>query len=186
MWHAIRPRWKSCILTQNRDGVDGPWSTFEIGVGYMPYQLFRFVPAMSHAILMLPVESPGCNKTTSKACRERETYTQRTTAEVSQNLLLDNDLISLLPKLTNGTREIGLEHVVIGHNTTGTFAADDQPVLGVTSPDFFAGVFGLAMTLKHQRFMVRSNTFAMENISSYSLSYTAGSAKSIRLLINYV
>ncbi|KAF2822378.1 acid protease [Ophiobolus disseminans] len=169
------------------DGIDGPWSTFNLGVG-KPIQSFRCVPGISDPVVMLPLESQECKSTSTNQCRDRTTFFSSRSSTWNETGFAEIPFsVSLEPGFhehTNGNPETavwGSENVYFGHNELRDLGVARQFVLEVPNIDFFVGVFGLAVgsvsATGVQRRTLLEELYSASAIPSRSFSYTAGSAK---------
>jgi hypothetical protein len=176
-----------------RDGVDGPWSTFNLGIGD-PVQPFRCLPGLDLPVAIVPTDlgwpsSRGCNSIMSaSACRERTTFHNNTsTTYNSSGIENPKNYLELngFSLLNRRQWVVGRDTIRFGHNAIQDQGFPSQYVYGVDSLDYFLGMFGLAVGLVSTP-ITGSNLFtAMAGqfaIPSLSFSYTAGSAASTSFL----
>jgi hypothetical protein len=171
-------------LTKSRDGIDGPWSTFNFAVGD-PVQLFRCVPGVSQPVVFLPIDSQNCNSTSSGNCGGRATFHPNISKTWKLAGLFDDigrSMQFLLPPGANTTAIWGLDTVLFGNNLIRDIGSARQYVAQVASAAFFIGVFGLALGTVSTGGSQSPNLLpALRNamvVPSSSFSYTAGSTRS--------
>jgi hypothetical protein len=169
-------------LTWIRDGVDGPWSTFNLGVG-RPVQQFRGIPGTSSPMVMLPTNSETCNKNSSNACANRTTFnTQK--PSYSRVGLYDLPLsVTLDPIFPDAkSAEWGSDEVFMGFNPDLDLGVARQYIAQVPSVNLFLGIFGLSVGSVGFSAEIRptllSALLAAGSAPSNSFGYTAGCAKS--------
>ncbi|KAF2625766.1 acid protease [Macroventuria anomochaeta] len=161
------------------NGLDGPWSTFNLGVG-KPFQAFQGIPGLNSPAFILPVETELCKL---NSCPGRTTFDRN-----SSSTWQDTGIYSLpLPDFISKT-------MAIGNATLGALWGKDAVYLGnsardvpsdifviLTSlPSFTTGIFGLsAGEVGVSGFTVPSLLTSLRQeakaIPSLSFSYTAGS-----------
>jgi hypothetical protein len=169
------------MLTQYRDGVDGPWSTFNLEVGEPP-QRFRCVPGISLPVILLPTYSQNC-ESTAKACSERTVFSSNSSTTWKSVGLYDLPLDYVLETFFAGTKgSVGLDNAQFGHNAFQDDVFPSQFIWEVTSLDFFVGVFGLsagriALDEADRPGLLSAAAMGL-SLPSRSYSYTAGSATS--------
>ncbi|KAH7067170.1 aspartic peptidase domain-containing protein [Paraphoma chrysanthemicola] len=170
------------------EGIDGPWSTFILGVGD-PLQSFGCVPALSIPVVFLPTESQQCNGNSSGACANRTTFQpgkSKAYKKTGTFTAFFGDFVSLLFNATGGSTEDaapwGQDHVWLGNDTRHDIGLATQYVVAVESLDFFVGSFGLAIGATSPTGVSRQTLLSalvnLQVIPSYSVSYTAGSFSS--------
>ncbi|KAH6644393.1 aspartic peptidase domain-containing protein [Boeremia exigua] len=170
------------------DGLDGPWSTFYVGVG-RPLQSFRGVPGINSAITLLPTECDNVTQLSEglrEACGSRTTFRDRDSTswlnagifEIPQNYFDPSNL-------TLGSR-LGLDTFWFGTDTTQFLGLPESYVYCISSPEFFVPVFGLTIgafgVQQLTKLTILSGLAENGRISSLSFGYTAGSNGSKRLI----
>ena len=177
------------MLTPLRDGVDGPWSTFNFGLGE-PLQPFRCVPGIGYPVVILPDQTnacPGGNGNASGACRQRTIFVSSSSSSwKSVGLYGLPESVTFEPIFQNLTGATwGLDNVYLGHNTIRDLRLSQQYVALTNSTELFVGVFGLSAGMISPdgapRATLLSALYGARVIPSTSFSYTAGSAKSMVL-----
>lgn len=166
-----------------RDGPDGPWSTFNLGVG-QPLQSFRCLPTFSLAAAILPVKSPSCKSTTDAACAGRTNFIpDNSTTRISYGDFEAplRSFVSLLPDDAPRVVNLGIDNVYFGNDAVRDLGFAEQYVGGWYSSNFFVGVFGLAVgpvrstTGEGEKSNLLSALFTAGVVPSNTVGYTAGS-----------
>ncbi|KAF1922203.1 acid protease [Didymella exigua CBS 183.55] len=166
------------------DGADGPWSTFNFGVGD-PIQPFRCLPGISFPFIVLPVQSDWCNETCEAQTtifRPEGSSTWRIAGLWSVNGYDDITGYDDGSSTSNDSSAIfGVDSVSLGHRTKDILISQYY-VLGSRSKRFYVGTFGLAvgsswLSKEIDKPKVLDSLYdAAHSIPSRSFGYTAGSA----------
>jgi len=165
---------------ENRDGDDGPWSTFDVRLGN-PEQVVRVLPSTSGYNVIVPL--PGACNTTSdyNACvTARAGVFDPTGSKTWQ----DEGLFGVGMQANLGYGDVngdfGLDGVGLGIAVNPNLTYADQVIGGIVQDDFYIGLFGLGTqptnftdtSQPHESFFT-----ALKNANqtpSYTWAYTAG------------
>jgi hypothetical protein len=172
-------------LMPHRDGNDGPWSTFRIGVGGSSTQPLRVLPAsgQSSSLLVLPEACAYAVVEAGKECSEQSggvymRNASRTWVEYGQ-YKVDTYLESRVG--VGGDGLFGFDDISLGWTGDGLPTVNNQSIAGVISPEFTLG--SLALNARPVNFTnyndpvpsLLQNLRKMPTpIPSLSWSYTAG------------
>ena len=127
------------------DGIDGPWSTFEVSIGTPPQTVNVLIStASSQTWAILP---EGCTQSDPADCtasrggafepENSSTWNNNTaTANALFPLLLDNSLLNY-----TAAGLYGFDNVTLGG--LGGPSLGDQAVAGIATEQFYLGLFGL-------------------------------------------
>lgn len=179
--------------SQQFDGNDGSWSTFEISVG-TPGQDFRVLPSTKGGVTYV-IAPEGCNQPTDPTncanLRGAEIFdsSQHTGFEVARSTSWSAigqygvDLEDALNMTAEGL--FGYDHVALGaaidtSSNTHVMSIDDQVVAGIADMDYFMGVLPLGQAESSFSSLsepINSLIWNLRNssrIPSLSYAYTAG------------
>ncbi|KAF7510996.1 hypothetical protein GJ744_005542 [Endocarpon pusillum] len=166
--------------SQNWDGNDGPWSTFEVQIGTPP-QVARVLMSNLDSSLWVPVPE-GCNKNDPPDCPEQRgglySYNDSSTWKESGLYALPLQARSFLGY--SGNSKIGVDNIMLGGIGSGAPSIGTSVVTGIVEKDFFLGHLGLnhrALNISNLTDQHRSpltSLFEDKKIPSLTWSYTAG------------
>lgn len=173
-------------LTCLRDGNDGPWSTFRIGVRGEPMQQMRVLPAsdQSSTWLILPEACPTTILVPTEDCSETRGGLYMRNISKTWHEYGQYELNTYLEKRVgyDGDGLYGWDDLSLGWNGDGLPTLDNQSIAGIISPNFTVG--SLALSARPINFTDYNNPIPsllhnLRNMStpipSLSWSYTAGS-----------
>ncbi|KAF1929215.1 acid protease [Didymella exigua CBS 183.55] len=181
--YSVRP-------SQQFDGNDGSWSTFEISVG-IPGQDFRVLPSTKSGVTYV-IAPEGCNQPTDPSncanLRGAEIFdsTQNTGFQVTRSTMWSAigqygvDLEDALNMTADGL--FGYDQVALGpaQDTNSVTTMDHQVVAAVADMDYFMGVLPLGTaqssfsSLSEPQESLMWNLRNSSRIPSLSYGYTAG------------
>ncbi|KAH6698340.1 aspartic peptidase domain-containing protein [Leptodontidium sp. MPI-SDFR-AT-0119] len=165
------------------DGNDGPWSSFFLRVGSPP-QTVRVLlsTASNQPLVVLP---QGCCSDDPSDCANGRggLFQSNSSSTWTQNNVTAGGVFSLAIESNaglSGDASYGSDTVALGYVGSGAPALDGQNVGGITTKDFFMGVFGVnpaatnfsASSNPVQSYMANLKT--QKQIPSLSYGYTAG------------
>jgi hypothetical protein len=173
-------KWCGNMLTSNRDGDDGQWSSFSLRLGN-PEQVVRVLPSTSGYNVIVPVPE-ACNSTSDyTACASaRAGIFDRTQSKTWQ----DQGFFGLGMQANLGYGEIngdfGLDKVGLGITVNPNVTFANQVIGGIIADEFYIGTFGLGT--QPTNFTTTSNPHTSfftslrdsNSTPSYTWSYTAG------------
>jgi len=169
------------MLTANRDGDDGQWSSFSLRLGN-PEQVVRVLPSTSGYNVIVPVPE-ACNSTQDFACTvprgglfdhtQSKTWQEQGFFGIGMQANLGYEYESI-----NGN--FGLDKVGLGIAVNPNVTFPDQVIGGIIANEFYIGTFGLGT--QPTNFTNTSNPHTSfftslrdsNNTPSYTWSYTAG------------
>ena len=171
------------LTVVQRDGIDGPWSTFWVQVGTPP-QVVRLLPGSSVDALWVTVPD-GCTKADPSSCPQSRTvfipnnsstwhYIGIFHLGLSQETLLGYNE-------TADNAECGNETFTFGLPGSGLPTVNDSVVEGFATKDFYMGLIGLAPRAINLTSLTESQPSLLQSlrnsgqIPSLSWAYTAGS-----------
>lgn len=161
------------------EGSDGPWSTFEFGIGY-PEQMLRGHPALSVGFSILPMQPDWCK---GAECKTRnyfnslhsDTWTEQGAFKFPKLLFSDNYNIL---NSTGASETVGIDRLV-GQHATGAVALNRQVFTEFTSKGDVGALIGLSDTLvpwlASAGEPLISSLNRANSLPSLSFSYNAGS-----------
>ncbi|KAJ4317967.1 hypothetical protein N0V94_004650 [Neodidymelliopsis sp. IMI 364377] len=179
--------------SQQFDGNDGSWSTFEISVG-IPGQDFRVLPSTKSGVTYV-IAPEGCNQPTDPTncanSRGAEIFSsaQNTGFQVTQSTQWSAigqygvDLEDMLNMTAQGL--FGYDHVALGaaadtNSDTNVTSIDRQVVAAIADMDYYMGVLPLGQaessfsSLSEPAESLMWNLRNSSRIPSLSYAYTAG------------
>ena len=167
-----------------RDGNDGPWSSFALQIGTPPQNVKVFPSTASTQTWVVAEE--GCISTDPSNCFDLRgrlyNYSASSTWEVNVSNLSSNiyplDLESSLGYTGNG--RYGFDTITLDWQGGGGPSLKNQTLAGIAAKDFYLGIFGL--TARPNNFTTYNDPIPsyMENLRSGNLipsttwAYTAG------------
>jgi hypothetical protein len=179
-------------LTVDRDGNDGPWSTFNLQIGEQkqPMQLIRVLPAFHHGHI-IAVARDGCpDGQLPKNCSEirGSVFDYKTTNWWDGNTRLFGNTTSPFPPggSIGAMGRLNTTVIITGESPT---KLQSQNILLTQTMDPFVGVVGLAQDdntlVVGQRTFLRTAIQPSSSIQrAMAFSYTAGVASSKSLYKN--
>ncbi|XPS91699.1 hypothetical protein M3J09_001110 [Ascochyta lentis] len=162
-------------------GPDGPWSTFNLGVGN-PFQAFEGVPGTSSSLALLPTAAESCDEA---VCPGRNVFYSENSSSWKTagvySLPVPYYYTENLFKGINGTRGAvwGQDVMYLGNSERDI--PSEIYIAEIRSADFVVASFGLAAgkvggsTITHPTLL--TSLRQKGDIPSASFSYTAGSAR---------
>lgn len=182
------------------DGIDGPWSTFNIGIGE-PMQTARCVPGVTDVVLS--IFSPFTCADFPETCKYTSLYNSSTSNTYKPVGVYTIPLGwgQEFPKDYNFGSSMGLENIALGHHQVRELGLAQQFIAQVSEEPFSVCSFGIAMgngtspvnpdsapTIWYSGMKKANTEMGTPNLLSYmcatqavpscSFSYTAGSASS--------
>jgi hypothetical protein len=172
---AVADRWR----VPNREGNDGPWSSFQLRIGTPP-QFPRVLIATNGWNSWVVLPQPGCNSSTVSCADSRGTLFNPSQSRTWRDQGLYP--LSLEQNLNYSTHaDYGFDKVGVGLLGSGGPVLDSQVVAGFeNNVDYYLGMFGLApfatnfSTVGNPQPSFIATLKAKNLIPSISWSYTAG------------
>ncbi len=161
-----------------REGNDGLWSTFSIGIG-SPAQYVRVLISTT-IIQPWAVLSEGCVAFSSPDCVDSRGGVFETNTSTTWDSLGFYDLVFERNLGYEGNGKFGYDTVTLGLPGTGLPALDHQVVVGVETPDFYIAPWGIRpaptnLTTVDNPITSLLSTLRNQNlVPSLSWGYTAG------------
>lgn len=174
---------------ENRDGTDGPWSTFNLGIGY-PFQALRCIPDLSSSFVTVVEADGDCIDNSTNSCQLYPSYKRESSQNWREvgtyNLLWSEETSLMIANATFVKALWGSEFVSLGHNAPAQDPSFEQLVSIIQSPTSSKAVYGCTFGLglngtgPDGQVMptLLSKLCVNRAIPSCSYSYMAGSAKS--------
>jgi hypothetical protein len=168
----------------NRDGNDGPWSTFALQIGTPPQTIK--VQISTSASQLFAVTPEGCTSGDSLDCKKLrgEFFNYNESSTYSPNLVNKSSSIYGLGLESSlgytGRGRFGFDDITLGWQGSGGPIIRNHTVAGIATKEFFMGLLGL--TPRATNFTNYNNPFpsimqSLRNqtlIPSSSWGYTAG------------
>ena len=165
---------------EHRDGNDGPWSSFFIGIGTPP----QYVRVLISTTGPQPwaINPLGCTSEDPSDCaRARgEIFFANESSTWDKIGFYQIDIERNLGYTGNG--EFGFDSVVLGTPGSGAFAVDHQVVASIAAKDFYIATWGIApratnfstIDPENSHESLLSTLRRNNQIPSLSFAYTAG------------
>ena len=170
------------LTKKSRDGNDGPWSTFILGIGTPPQFVHVLIsttcpqPWAVHPDGCTPQDPPDCGSTRGGIFLANQSSTWRDAGffELQQELNLGY----------TGNGDFGFDSIVLGvpGTSSGTYALQHQLLAGIATKEFYVPTWGIAprptnlttLNANDSYPSVLSNLRDEGKIPSLSYAYTAG------------
>lgn len=163
----------------NRDGDDGPWSTFALRVG-TPEQVVRVLPSTAVPETWVVFDA-GCISTDPKSCPDDRGGTFNFNVSTTW---VKKDFFSLAIELnlgydTTNAGEYGFETLGLGYQGSGGPSLENQVIAGIATKDFYLGSLGLNprplnFTTEDSHPTLLANLRTQNLVPSLSYGYSAG------------
>ena len=170
--------------SQDFDGNDGPWSSFEIQVGTPSQNLKVFISTSGYQTLVVVPE--GCIASYGADCtniRGGEFHLNQSSTWVTNTANLSSNIYDLEVDSSlgiYGKAELGFDDITLGWQGSGGPSLQNQTVGGFAAPDFWLGFLGLSARASNFTSFDNPIPSYMQNLRSQNMipstswSYTAG------------
>jgi hypothetical protein len=169
---------------ENRDGNDGPWSSFTVQIGTPPQNVNIFISTAS--IQTWAVDPAGCTSTDPTDCASERGRFYNNSASTTwvPNLANSSTQIYYLDLESSlgytGKGRYGFDNITLGYIGNGGPSLQNQTVASIATKDFFLGLFGVKPRSSNFTSFDDPIPSFMQNLRSQSLipssswAYTAG------------
>lgn len=168
----------------NREGNDGPWSSFSVQIGTPPQTVRVFISTASTQTWAVATEGCGSGDPTTCAKLRGGIYDYKGSSSWVSNLANTSSNIYVLGLEDDlgyvGNGRYGFDDVTLGFQGSGGPSLKNQTVAGIAAKEFFLGSFGLKPRPSNFTGYNQAIPSFMENlrteskIPSLSWGYTAG------------
>jgi Eukaryotic aspartyl protease len=130
-------------LTQDRDGNDGPWSSFTVQIG-SPAQAVRVLPSSSGSSLWAVV-GEGCTTQDPAGCSESRggIFNPNSSSTWVEEGLYQLPMAAEIPFGYSGNGRFGFDSLVMSYGGGEGAIVNNSVVAGIATKDFYIGTLGL-------------------------------------------
>lgn len=130
-------------LTQDRDGNDGPWSSFTVQIG-SPAQAVRVLPSSSGSSLWAVVDE-GCTAQDPAGCSESRggIFNPNSLSTWVEKGLYELPMAAEIPFGYSGNGRFGFDSLVMSYGGGQGAIVNNSVVAGIATKDFYIGTLGL-------------------------------------------